>query len=608
MPSSLSASEWKKVLKANPAVADGAALTRALEDYARAEAKDDPAAVLEALEYVDVAARLAKKKNAKAPKIVDFLDDLLKESAGARKEAEADKKEQEDGDDEGPGYDIKKFLKRARAATPDSALPFVYAPAKKLGGLVIARSISAKHKKLAREVREQNVGKKVSGTRVFEGICYGRATGDEAEDDEKGKFVFQLETNPRSGMAKALALTLLKQGGKRFKVKVKGPQGEIDDETDADEMDVEEGGEEGEEEGKDDAQAGGVGESEAPAGPGEAWAREVAELEPLYLKGLRDLPDKASSMRAIWSFAEEKGRIRDYTAAFAATDRLRKLLGLPPVPPPPPKAQAGTGRTAEAPSPELAAFQRRVDELTPDVKAALQRKGPEAQDVKLRFSEANVFARKADFPRAGALLDEVESLLGRTKGGAKGDGDGAEPKQQFLARARAVKAELDRLAATDPGAATPLRTAYATALGHGQAERYAQALELLGDVAQKTETALAAGGAKAAAADGKGADAGKASGGMAAWTAAREEVVKQLRKAAGGYSTSKNPYAREAIIEIQSIIANLTPKPATPEAVAELRRYLHEDDVIDAAEDIPSDIATVVIRKPLLAALDALNA
>jgi hypothetical protein len=95
--------------------------------------------------------------------------------------------------------------------------------------------------------------------------------------------------------------------------------------------------------------------------------------------------------------------------------------------------------------------------------------------------------------------------------------------------------------------------------------------------------------------------------GLAVWQAAREDAIGQLRRAAAAIAANKNDYARAAILEIQSIIKNLTPRPDTPQAVAELESYLRYDDVVNDAEQLPSSVATLKIREPLLAALGALK-
>ena len=96
--------------------------------------------------------------------------------------------------------------------------------------------------------------------------------------------------------------------------------------------------------------------------------------------------------------------------------------------------------------------------------------------------------------------------------------------------------------------------------------------------------------------------------GLAAWKAAREKVVKRLRRIADKINATGDPDAPAVVIELLSIVKNLTSKPTTPQQVAELDRHLRTDDVItDAEEVIPPDFYTPEIRKPLLAALEQIQ-
>lgn len=56
-----------------------------------------------------------------------------------------------------------------------------------------------------------------------------------------------------------------------------------------------------------------------------------------------------------------------------------------------------------------AAFRQRLGELVPRIRAAAG--SPRGEDAKLKASEAGVFARKKDFTRANALLDEASRFL-----------------------------------------------------------------------------------------------------------------------------------------------------------------------------------------------------
>ena len=94
---------------------------------------------------------------------------------------------------------------------------------------------------------------------------------------------------------------------------------------------------------------------------------------------------------------------------------------------------------------------------------------------------------------------------------------------------------------------------------------------------------------------------------LQAWQLACEQVIGAIRKAAAAVAVTKDPHARDAIIELHSIIKKLTPTPQTPQEVTLLQSYLQTDRVIADAEGLPSWLASLQIREPLLKALKALK-
>ena len=63
----------------------------------------------------------------------------------------------------------------------------------------------------------------------------------------------------------------------------------------------------------------------------------------------------------------------------------------------------------------------------------------------------------------------------------------------------------------------------------------------------------------------------------------------------------------KAIILIKAICANLSEEPATPQQIAELQRYLEDDDIIEEAESPNGYGIQISLRDPLLDALDELE-
>jgi hypothetical protein len=201
---------------------------------------------------------------------------------------------------------------------------------------------------------------------------------------------------------------------------------------------------------------------------------------------------------------------------------------------------------------------------------------------------------EATAPDTGAEAEDsgagAETPAGGGSDQAKWEKAYAEIEPAYLAALRAR-----------PDTADALRKVMGFATEKAEAKEFERALAAL----NKARDLIGPGsGGPSGASDGAASHAA----GMAVWKAAREQVIVQLKKAASYYTASKNPHARGVLIEVQSIIANLTPHPDTPQAVAELERYLSEDDqVLDDAEEIPAWVATVKIREPLLNALKALK-
>jgi hypothetical protein len=92
------------------------------------------------------------------------------------------------------------------------------------------------------------------------------------------------------------------------------------------------------------------------------------------------------------------------------------------------------------------------------------------------------------------------------------------------------------------------------------------------------------------------------------WKTARGEVVKQLHALGKAIAATDDPEAKDAIILIKAIAANLTEKPETLNQVKELERYLVTDDIIDDAEEENGFGIEVRIRETLMPVLEKLKA
>ncbi len=218
MPDYLLTSEWKKTLKAHPDVKNVDDLTKALDAYAKV--KDNPEKELAALKTVTTEAKELKGKNAKNKDLAEYLGDILgaadKAEREAEKELEAAKKKAAEPDVD---TELLKQLKITRTARPEKPRYFVVALGKP-AGLCISKIPSTRKQKAHARTYRKGKGK------LLLGRCFG----------ESGKFVFELEDKPISGLAKLLKSAVKLQCGVAIKVNVRGGGVDLDDETDLDEV------------------------------------------------------------------------------------------------------------------------------------------------------------------------------------------------------------------------------------------------------------------------------------------------------------------------------------------------------------------------------------
>jgi len=95
--------------------------------------------------------------------------------------------------------------------------------------------------------------------------------------------------------------------------------------------------------------------------------------------------------------------------------------------------------------------------------------------------------------------------------------------------------------------------------------------------------------------------------GLVVWRQERAAANTRLRSLATAIGGSGDPEARDAIILLQAIIKNLTAEPTSAAQVAELKRWLETDDILEDAEAPNPFGIEVAVRAPLLAALAGLR-
>jgi hypothetical protein len=415
--------EWRKFAKGRNL--KDAALVKALADLERA-AKGGPDAELAALADIEKQAEILRKAGKADKELAVYLDGLDKAldkqrklaTAQARKSPAHATTDAAGGDEEdSPALLTSKMVPLVRQVRQGEPMQVLLAnTGKDVAVLMARRAISPARRKLMTEYLGGAAAKFIPGTCIWEENAY--------------TFVLQTQAG---GLARKIKAALLGQVQLRLKVRVRGDDpNDVDDDGEAAEQ---EGQEEGDEEGKPGqvtAEQPSPTVPEPPPLPADPlkarYETRMAALEPRVLAALKAQAGDGSRIRAVAEFARGKAQARDYKPALAALDALEKLL---------PGAPA-------APDDEGAAFNARLAALLPLVKQALAAGGPDA--LKRKASEAGVFARKADFAQAHALLDEVEQLLSAPGGAAPPTGAPAGPAGQAAQAASQVAFTQSRLA------------------------------------------------------------------------------------------------------------------------------------------------------------------
>jgi len=345
--------EWKKFSKGKGKGYKDGAFVKAL---AALELGKTPEAKLAALDAIEKEGDALRKANKADKDLGGYLDDAEKAAGKERKLQEAEAKKaakqsaSEEDEDDSPAALTAKMIPLLRQVRKGDVMKVMVAvTGKEVAVLVSKKPIGPPKRKLLTDYLGLS-----GGVKFAVGECIW----------EENAHTFVLSTQA-AGLAKKIKAALYKQVEQRFKVRVRGE----------DPNDIDDDGEPPEDEGAE-------GES--------AQAEGKAEVKP-------DTPPEST---------------------------------IPPAPPLPTGEPTAQQQTAPV-SDEAAAFNTRLAALMPKVKEAIIAAGPSATDIKLKVSEAGVFARKKEFGQANALLDQAEELLA-------GGGKTVDPATAFNARLAAL--------------------------------------------------------------------------------------------------------------------------------------------------------------------------
>ena len=411
----LSELEWKRFSKAN--LVKDTALGKAL---AALETAKGPEGELKALDDIDKAVVTLKKENKSSVEVTGWLESTGKSADKQRKESEAAlkkaAKEESDDEEDDPVLLTSKMIPLLRQVKKGDEMQVMIARgSREMAVLMSRKAISNSRRKMLTDYLKDGTPKFHKGTCVF----------------EENSYTFVMDTQA-GGMAKKLKAALFKQVDLRLKVRVRGPDGDLDDDGEPAEDDgLEAEGEEGTQAKGSVPEAPPLTTPEAPKVDAKAeYEKKWPDVEKRVLELLREGVGDVSKLRAVAEFVREKGDAGNYAAALQGMASLQKLIDAAR-PPEVPKAPPVT--TAEAPKPgakpeadaETAAFNKRLAALLPLLKEAMvteARLFPKGKDaaredtnraehIKLQISEAGVFARKRELEQANKLLDEAEENL-----------------------------------------------------------------------------------------------------------------------------------------------------------------------------------------------------
>jgi hypothetical protein len=274
----------------------------------------------------------------------------------------------------------------------------------------------------------------------------------------------------------------------------------------------------------------------------------------------------------------------------------------------------GTQEPHPTADPEMARFIARLNKLKPEIDAAIA--APHANpDLKLRFSEAAVFARKKDFTQANHFLDQVESLL-------KPTAPTGDASAQFTSRLKALKPQLDKVLAAGTPAAQEVKHLAGEAAALARQGEFGQANRVLDDLEKRVRQVGAglpsAGGAALSPQFSKLWEQAKA-----AWEGALDTVNGQLEKLRIALIDEKDPELKRIAefglnamtadhkVPLQAAILDLDRTPDNAKAkiigqakelVTEFRDHIETDERVEVCDDNPFNVK-VTIRATLDPAL-----
>jgi hypothetical protein len=290
-------------------------------------------------------------------------------------------------------------------------------------------------------------------------------------------------------------------------------------------------------------------------------------------------------VKALFAKIRDQLVAKDFAGATKNIDELAPLVK-------PVKSAAG-------PKDNGADVTKRLGGMTADIKAALA--GPNKAGVQALYVSINGQIKNKDFTAAGKGLDELGLLLKHGAPVATPPPNGAELTKRLNAMTPEIKSVL-----TGPNKAR-IQPLFVAVTGQIKNQEFAAAAKSLDELERLVRSSKGDGPAPKGTGPTQK-DGPELAAALQDWTTARSAAVGQLAKLVAAFKTSNHPKAETGIALIQmAITKNLTPRPATPQQVDELVRYIDTDEIFSDVETPNPFGFTVNVRKPLLDVLTELK-
>lgn len=418
----LAAKDWSDALKKHKGDKDGG-LGEALKSFEKSRGKDSEEQ-LEALDAVVSASVTAQKALKDQKELLKYVTQVAAKAKETLKRLEAEAEEA--GEEGAVDKPLHAAIKRAKTARMYFAL---VARGSTEGKLLITKA-------KVKPTEVADCKKDLGGGRVFRGVCFG----------ENGRLVFELKKEPPATLEKLLKKTAKVQTGLLIKplCRVTALDEDLGEEPD-DESDA----------------------PPAPKRPGETTTYAEQQVRARLVAIAADLKRALAEKRGdVAAMQRLSGQLQEKVRAGGFNEALTQLTMLEGLVREALAAEEAGAKQGVTPAAEYAAL---VEKLTPQLRQAIEQKGPLVKDLKLLFSEAQALGRGKNFAQALVKLREAAEVLKKaleSESSEEGDAEAESAEAAYARRQAAVQklyeAVFPRVSAGDADRAKTLEQLHTT--------------------------------------------------------------------------------------------------------------------------------------------------